>query len=163
MKLENNLLKILVKTTVIFILFASKIHASSLKNDFNNNLQNYNSKLTIFDKNHQKITEFQVAKAITNEQKSYGLMNLKKLDSKYGMIFIFSTPRIVTMWMKNTYIPLDMIFIDKNNQIITIQKNTTPHSLEIISSQKKVTKVLEVNANLVDKFNIKVGHKIKLQ
>lgn len=163
MKLKNNLLKILVKTTLLFILFASKLHASSLKDDFNNNLQNYNSKLTIFDKNNQKISEFHVAKAITNEQKSYGLMNIKKLDSKYGMIFIFSTPRIVTMWMKNTYIPLDMIFIDKNNQIITIQKNTTPHSLEIISSQKKVTKVLEINANLVDKFNIKVGHKIKLQ
>lgn len=90
-------------------------------------------------------------------------MNLKKLHPKYGMIFIFESPRIINMWMKNTYIPLDMIFIDENNQIIKIEKNTTPHSLEIISSDKKAIKVLEINAGLSDKFDIKIGNKIDLK
>lgn len=79
------------------------------------------------------------------------------------MIFIFESPRIINMWMKNTYIPLDMIFIDENNQIIKIEKNTTPHSLEIISSDKKAIKVLEINAGLSDKFDIKIGNKIDLK
>jgi uncharacterized membrane protein (UPF0127 family) len=66
------------------------------------------------------------------------------------------------MWMKNTRIALDMVFIDKNNQIATIVTNTEPYSLDIISSEKEVKKVLEINAGLVKKFGIKVGQKIKI-
>lgn len=163
MKLEINFLKILFKATIIILLLASKVSANEIGSDFNNELQNYNSKLTIFNKKNNQIAEFKVLRAVTREEKSYGLMNLAKLDSKYGMIFIFPESTIIDMWMKNTYIPLDMIFIDENNQIINIQENTKPHSLEIISSGEKAIKVLEINANLVDKFNIKIGHKVNLQ
>ena len=163
MKLEINFLKILFKTTLIILLLSSKVSASSIDGDFNKNLRNYNSKLTIFDKKNNQIASFKVIKASSNEQKAYGLMNLRKLDAKYGMIFIFHEPRIINMWMKNTYIPLDMIFIDEHNKIVKIQKNTEPHSLKIISSGIKASKTLEINANLSDKFKIKIGHTINLQ
>ena len=66
------------------------------------------------------------------------------------------------MWMKNTKIPLDMIFIDKNNKIISISKEAVPESLEVISSEFKVMKVLEINGGLCDKFGIAVGDYIRI-
>ncbi|MBL6664675.1 MAG: DUF192 domain-containing protein [Rickettsiales bacterium] len=162
MKINNNLLNTLVKTTLIILFLTHKVSARQVENHSNNNLQNYNSKLTIFDNKNNKITSFKVSKAISHEEQAIGLMNIKHLDSKYGMIFILPNPKIMSMWMKNTYIALDMIFIDEDNHIIKIQKNTTPLSLEIISSDKKVTKVLEINAGLSDKFDIKIGDRIQL-
>ena len=76
------------------------------------------------------------------------------------MLFVFLDEKIVTMWMKNTLINLDMIFIDKNNKIINIAHNQQNHSLSIISSQKKVDKVLEINANLAKQLEIKVGDQV---
>ncbi len=93
----------------------------------------------------------------------YGLMNLKKLDTKNGMLFIFKQEDIINMWMKDTYIALDMIFIDKNNIIVKIKENATPLSLDVISSDKKVDKVLEINAFEARKHGIKIGQKIKYE
>jgi uncharacterized protein len=129
---------------------------------FNLDLKNYNSKLTISDNKNNIIASFDVAKAITQEQKIYGLMNLKSLPEKYGMIFIFNESKVVNMWMKNTNIALDMIFIDKENTILNISHNNNPNSLEIISSVEKVDKVLEINAGLAKKLKIKIGQKIKI-
>jgi uncharacterized membrane protein (UPF0127 family) len=78
------------------------------------------------------------------------------------MYFIFDSPRIISMWMKNTKFGLDMIFIDKNDKIVNIVKNTKPFSKEIISSQFLSDKVLEINANLCKKYNIKIGDYVKL-
>ncbi len=129
--------------------------------NFNNNFKNYNRILEIFDEN-KKNSEFKVLIATSDEEKQYGLMNLEKLPENYGMVFEFFPSQIVRMWMKNTLIPLDMLFIDAENKIVTIKENTVPHSLEIISSQKNVTKVLEINAGEVRKFKIKTGFKVKL-
>lgn len=156
------MLKLLLKSTIILLLFCLKLHASDFGTDFNSKLENYNSKLTIFEVNDKKIAEFNVQKAISKKEQAYGLMNLKKLPQNYGMIFIFKKPQKINMWMKNTYIPLDMIFIDKNNIIVNIVANTTPHSKKLISSQFKVKKILEINANLAKLLNIKIGQKIKL-
>ncbi len=87
-------------------------------------------------------------------------MNLKKLDEKKGMIFIFQKPLKVDFWMKNTLISLDMIFIDAEDKILEIQPNTIPQSSDFISSKQKILKVLEINAGLVKKYNIKIGDKI---
>jgi len=103
-----------------------------------------------------------VIKAITNKEKQYGLMNLEHLAAQNGMLFIFQDSKIIKMWMKNTLIPLDMIFIDENNRIIDIKANNKPLSLKIISSAKKANKVLEINAGLAKKLQIKVGDKIKI-
>lgn len=162
----------LLKCTLFLLIVISITQAKSIAKDnylnlngelknFNNNLKNYNSKLAIFNNKNHIIAEFLVAKAITKEEQQYGLMNLNNLSQNHGMLFIFNENKLVNMWMKNTYIPLDMIFIDKNNVILTIAHNAIPHSLEIISSKKKVDKVLEINAGLAEKLNIKEGNKIK--
>ena len=147
--------------TVLFLgfaLFSSKAFAHNSQ-QFNHDPKNYNVKLQIFD-NDKKTTEFLVAIANNSDTREYGLMNLDKLDQKHGMIFIFDSNLVVNMWMKNTLIPLDMIFIDENNIIVNIKEDTKPLSLEIISSQKIVKKVLEINAGLSKKLGIKNGQKI---
>lgn len=129
---------------------------------FNADLKNYNAKLIIFDDNNQKKSQFLVAIADNDTIRGYGLMNLDYLKPNYGMIFLFDESKIVEMWMKNTKISLDMIFINQNNQIVNIKTKAKPYSLDIISSKLPVDKVLEINAGLVDKLNIKIGQKIKI-
>jgi hypothetical protein len=130
---------------------------------FNQDPANYNHDLQIFNENNQSILKLAVAVCDDEEKRQYGLMNLKKLDEKKGMIFIFSKPLKVDFWMKNTIIPLDMIFIDANDKIIQIQQNTTPQSTDFITSKQKILKVLEINAGLVKKYNIKIGNKISFK
>jgi uncharacterized membrane protein (UPF0127 family) len=130
--------------------------------EFNRDLKNYNVKLQILDSDKKIVSEFMVAVADTEAKKMYGLMKLDKLPQDHGMLFSFSRSQVIAMWMKNTRIPLDMIFIDKNNEIAHIEMNTIPYSLEIVSSGKEVKKVLEINGGLTHKLGIKVGQKIEI-
>lgn len=143
---------------IIFLIFCGQSYAYS--QNFNQINQNYNVKLEIFD-NNKKIANFIVAIADNDEKRLYGLMNLKYLSTKKGMLFIFNEPAIIAMWMKNTLISLDMIFIDENNKIVKIKEYTTPKSLDVISSEKEVNRVLEINAGLSKKYGIKVGQIIR--
>jgi hypothetical protein len=151
----------IVFSLIVLFGFFLVTKAKSSGQNFNSNLQNYNAILEIFNKN-KEIANFKVAIAKSDSQRSYGLMNLQKLPENYGMIFIFPKKQIVTMWMKNTKISLDMIFIDDNNKIIKIAKNAIPNSLEIISSEKKVVKVLEINAGISAMLNLEIGNIVKL-
>ncbi len=126
---------------------------------FNSNVKNYDKKIEIIDKNNYKKAEFMVLIANEEKKRRYGLMNLKTLPQRNGMLFLFEKPDIIHMWMKNTYISLDMIFI-KNNEIVHIYKNARPLSLDIISSKIEVDKIIEINSGLVEKYNIKVEDKI---
>ena len=145
----------------IFILIFSNDGHSYNYNDFNQNVKNYNKNLLIIGKNGEEIAKYKVAIADSEENRSYGLMNLKHLDSEKGMLFLFKKHAIIAMWMKNTLIPLDMIFID-GDEIVWIAKKTTPHSLKHITSKYKIDKVLEVNSGEVEKNGIKIGDRIKL-
>jgi len=142
------------------ILKIPQITGSEDVSQFNRDPQNYNAKLQIID-NDKKVAEFLVAIADSDEKKSYGLMNLDKLPQDFGMMFHFNKNQMVFMWMKDTRIALDMIFIDENDIIQSITKNAKPYSLDIISSDVEVKKVLEINGGLVDKFKIKIGQKIQ--
>ncbi len=147
--------------TVVFLGFAF-LSSQAFAHDsqqFNRDLKNYNVKLQI-STNTKKPAEFFVAIANSAATREHGLMNLEKLDQKYGMLFIFDSYLVVNMWMKNTLIPLDMIFINENNVIVNIKEDTEPLSLKVISSQKAVQKVLEINAGLSKKLGIKNGQKI---
>ena len=77
------------------------------------------------------------------------------------MIFIFNPPRKVSMWMRNTPMTLDMIFINKEGRIINIAKNTTPYSTKGISSGGTMNWVLEINGGLSDRMNIKNGDLVR--
>lgn len=127
--------------------------------NFNSNPKNYNVKLQIFA-NNKEIANFMVAIANNNKTREYGLMNLENLNQGHGMLFLFDKNQVINMWMKNTLIALDMIFIDENNIIVNIKEHAEPRSLSIISSQKPVKKVLEINAGLSKKLAIKTGQKI---
>lgn len=153
----------LIGAVIIFIILRAP-HALSITEivEFNRDLKNYNAKLQVYDESNEMIAEFKIAIADSQEKKMYGLMNLEKLPQDQGMLFPFFKKQVVAMWMKNTLIPLDMIFIDSNDKIATIKTNTEPHSLEIISSEKEVTGVLEINAGLAKKLKLKEGQKVKV-
>ena len=91
-----------------------------------------------------------------------GLMYVKKpLFTYYGMLFDMSNqPKDHSMWMKNTYIPLDIIFLDENMKIVGFKENNLPHSLKQISINKPSRYVLEMNAGSVKKNNLKIGERI---
>src|SRR3546814_13522615 len=79
------------------------------------------------------------------------------LAADAGMLFVYSQPRRVSMWMKNTLIPLDMLFIAPDGRIESIVKRAVPHSLATISSRGKVRAVLELNGGTVDRLGIRPG------
>ncbi len=103
---------------------------------------------------------FQVEVARTPSQRRKGLMFRRRLAPDSGMLFLFDRPQLVSMWMKNTYVPLDMLFIDVDGQIVNIARNTTPLSLEPIRSAGPVAAVLEVVAGTTEKLGIEAGDRV---
>lgn len=103
---------------------------------------------------------FTVEMATTDEERIKGLMYRKSLPEGQGMLFDFTPEQDVQMWMKNTYIPLDMIFIRADGSILSIAENTTPLSEKIISSNGLAKGVLEVIAGTARKYGIVPGDKV---
>lgn len=100
---------------------------------------------------------FDVDWAISPQDRATGLMYRRSLPENEGMIFDFGRSDTVSMWMRNTYIPLDMIFIDESHTIRTIRRRATPLSERTIMSDAPVRYVLEINGGLADRFDIRVG------
>ncbi len=132
-------------------------------NEFNANIKNYNQKLIIINNNNEVVAKFKVKVVINPEEQKYGLMHITFLPENLGMLFKNESPKIINMWMKNTKIPLDMIFIDENYNIVNIVSNTTPNSIATISSKQPAIGVLEINAGLANKYKIIHGYKLILE
>ncbi|MBW9117188.1 DUF192 domain-containing protein [Rhizobium cauense] len=107
-----------------------------------------------------KRLNFIVEIADTNEQRARGLMYRKEMADDAGMIFDFGVARRVQMWMENTILPLDMLFVDSTGTIRNIKENAVPYSRDIIDSMTDVKYVVELNAGIVGKLGIKVGDKV---
>ena len=103
---------------------------------------------------------FKVELAVTQAQKNRGLMFRESLEPYTGMLFDFGTPQIVNMWMMNTLIPLDMIFIDTRGKIISIAANTRPMSTETISSGGQAKGVLEIGGGTARLLGIRPGDRV---
>src|SRR5246127_3620400 len=103
---------------------------------------------------------FSVEMATTEQEKETGLMYRKELADGKGMLFDFSPEQEVSMWMKNTYIPLDMIFIRADGRILRIAENTEPLSTKIIPSRGLAKAVLEVVAGTAQKYGIAPGDRV---
>lgn len=129
--------------------------------EFNRDPKNYNLKLQIVTEDGKVVSEFKTAVANSEEKKMYGLMNLDKLPQDFAMLFPFRKNQVVVMWMKNTRIPLDMLFIDEDDFIVNIAPYAQPYSLDLISSEKEVDRVLEINGGLTVTQGIKVGQRVK--
>jgi uncharacterized protein len=103
---------------------------------------------------------FSVEMATTEEEKTTGLMYRKELPDGKGMLFDFSPEQEVSMWMKNTFVSLDMIFIRADGRILRIAENTEPQSTKIISSRGLAKGVLEVVAGTAKKYGIAPGDRV---
>jgi uncharacterized protein len=103
--------------------------------------------------------EKQISVEITesNEEKSRGLMFRTSLADDQGMLFFYERPQDITMWMRNTYIPLDMVFIKANGVVHRIEVRTEPLSERIISSQGDVVACLELAGGASERIGLKAG------
>lgn len=95
-------------------------------------------------------------------QRETGLMYRDSMEDDQGMLFIFDNEEPRGFYMKNTHIPLDLIFLNAQNKIVSITKNAKPQSLETILSEVPAQYVLEVNAGLSDQWNLAVGDSLIL-
>ena len=100
---------------------------------------------------------FKVELAISEADRERGLMFREQMADDAGMLFLFRGRELRAFWMKNTLIPLDMLFIDYDGRIVKIHENAKPGSLDSISSDFPVTAVLEINGGLSRKLGIKAG------
>lgn len=142
--------QVLTSIILLFLIFTHNVKAQEstnslcLKEHVTAKLQSNNLKLDV---------------ACSNEKLSKGLMFVDGMDKDRGMIFVFDDEKIRTFWMKNTKIPLDILFIDKNMNIISIQ-TMKPYDLTPVSSISKAMYAIEVNAGYVKENNIKNGDKV---
>lgn len=103
--------------------------------------------------------------ADTKKKREIGLMNQTELGKHQGMVFIFPDEDMRGFWMKNTLIPLDMIFLDENKEVINVETaypepNTSEQNLEIYRSERPAKYVIELNAGFADNYSISEGSKV---
>ena len=103
---------------------------------------------------------YEVELADTDTERSAGLMFRQDLPQNRAMLFDFGQTRAVSMWMKNTPLPLDMLFVDEKGLVVAIAENTIPQSLDVISSPQPVRYVLEINAGQAAESSIKKGSQL---
>jgi len=103
---------------------------------------------------------YDVKIAQTKEDLSYGLMNVYSLPKNEGMLFDLRDYPYTSMWMKNTYISLDMLFLDCSFYVVDAYENAKPLSLEKISSDKDFCYVLEINGGEFKKHQMNIGDKV---
>jgi uncharacterized membrane protein (UPF0127 family) len=108
-----------------------------------------------------KQLKFDVWIADTTPRRAQGLMFVKSLAPMRGMLFVYPQPRVVSMWMKNTLIPLDMLFVAGDGRIIRIAQRTQPHSLEQITSMGPVVAVIELAAGEAARLGIATGARVR--
>ncbi len=103
---------------------------------------------------------FEVELALSREQRAQGLMYRRSLAENAGMLFVYDKEWPVSMWMKNTLMPLDMLFIRRDGRIVRIAERTVPRSLETISSGQPVTAVLEIIGGTAARLGIQPGDRV---
>jgi uncharacterized protein len=104
--------------------------------------------------------KFKVEVATTPGQLQQGLMYRRHLDPDAGMIFIFPDPEPTAFWMKNTLIPLDMLFVGADGRIVNIKQRAVPMSLDPINSAGAVRAVIELNGGAAGRLGIRTGDRV---
>ena len=126
------------------------------------NLEGWEEGSVIIQTDTNTNIKFRVLIAKSNKERRQGLMFIESMEEDEGMLFIFDPRRKVSMWMRNTPMTLDMIFIDKNGKIINIAENTVPYSTKGISSGGSIKWVLEISGGLSKRMNINNGDTVRL-
>ena len=104
-----------------------------------------------------RLHQFDIWVAEDDLHREQGLMFIKNLPENAGMLFVYPSPRHIAMWMKNTFIPLDMVFIRADGRVANVVEKTTPLSTKIIESQEDVIAVLELKGGAAANLNIRKG------
>ena len=108
-----------------------------------------------------RCSEFRVWVADSPEDFRRGLMFVRSLPEDSGMLFAMEEEREISMWMRNTYIPLDMLFMDRTGTIVTIHERTKPMTLDGRPSGTKVFAVLELPGGTVARLRIRIGDRVR--
>lgn len=116
-------------------------------------------RLTLVTSGGERTIDIEIAE--TPEEKMRGLMYRTSLDDGKGMLFPYGDPQEITMWMKNTFIPLDMVFIRSDGTVHRIEARTEPMSERIIASQGKVSAVLELAGGAAERIGLRAGDKVR--
>ncbi|MGA9603197.1 MAG: DUF192 domain-containing protein [Methyloceanibacter sp.] len=103
---------------------------------------------------------FTIEVMATDQERALGLMFRRSLPENSGMLFIYDPPQPATMWMKNTLIPLDMVFISSDARVHRIESNAEPFSETLIPSDGDVVGVLELNGGEAGKIGLRRGDKV---
>jgi uncharacterized protein len=117
--------------------------------------------LAILDPTGKRVLQkFDIEISQIPEEREQGLMYRKSMTDKQGMLFMFEYPEPQSFWMRNTYISLDIIYLNEKLEVVSIQKNAAPQSEKPLPSGKPAQYVLEINGGLSDKLGIKPGTKV---
>jgi uncharacterized membrane protein (UPF0127 family) len=119
------------------------------------------STLTIHSASRPDAHVFRIWLADTPPRHQQGLMFVRDLPAEEGMLFVDQKSRVWGMWMKNTFIPLDMVFIDARGRVAAIFERTVPHSLKTLSYPKPVKAVLELRGGEAARRGIRVGDRVE--
>lgn len=157
---KKYLVGISILAAVLFIVF---VYPGLLKQT--NNGEGYymfqkEGELIISDSANVRKVVIDLEIADNDYERQLGLMKRVSMEENQGMLFIFPADAIQSFWMRNTLIPLDMIFINSNKQIVTIHKNTKVLSDQSYPSTAPARYVLEVVSGFTDKYKVNVGDKI---
>jgi uncharacterized protein len=107
-----------------------------------------------------KVVNFKIWEADTPKREEQGMMFIREMDEHTGMLFMFPENKPVSMWMKNTYVSLDLLFLNAQGKIDYIAEKATPKSEAIIGPPTPEFAVLELKGGACEHFGIKVGDKV---
>ena len=119
--------------------------------------------VAIVSAHNSKLAAVKVEIADTPDARELGLMYRNHLDENAGMLFVFPSPSATHFWMKNTVVPLDMLFADANGKVIGIVANAQPYSEAMVGGFDGTLYVLEVNAGYAAKHRIVVGDRLEFR
>lgn len=158
------LILLIVSSAIIFI---KVIHTSENDNEY---IKPYepsfikNGHLQFISKDKKNVIKtIAIEIADDDYKRTQGLMWRRSMADSIGMLFIFENEKPLSFWMKNTYLPLDIIYVNKSMEIVTIQENTTPLSEMPIPSDKPAQFAIEVNAGFCSNHGILNGDNIKYE
>ena len=124
-------------------------------------VQDFPQSSLIIDTSDYTCEHFEIFVASERTAQARGLMFVREMPDDVGMLFIHPSERMISMWMKNTLIPLDMVFMDRTGVVTHIAENTVPGSLDTISSMQPALGILEINGGLAARLGIRPGDRVR--
>ena len=153
-----------IGTIIVLIIAAAFFFLKNVINSSKPEMKYYKFKkegeLTITDSLGNSKIKIDLEIADNEYERQLGLMNRDTMEETQGMLFKFPEERLQSFWMRNTLIPLDIIFINKDKEIVTIHRNTKVLSTQSYPSSAPSIYVLEVNGGFTERHNIQKGNKI---